>query len=269
MNAKATLLISATFAGLAALSPAHAWPGDGCKFKADRQAQAAIAGAKSIAIRVGAGDLVIHGQKSGSDVRVRGKACAETAALLQKTDVSVVREGDVVHISSVIPQSNKPTVSLLWTTSDPFIDIAIELPQDVPISLEDSSGDILITDIAGGTIRDSSGDLVIHRVSGNLDVSDSSGDIRIDGVGGKLDLDDSSGDINLQGIKGDVLVKSDSSGDINVVNAGANVTVDTDSSGDLSIDGVAGNFTLGAKGSGDVKVHGVRGTVSIPDYKKD
>ena len=269
MNAKAIFLISATLTGLAALSPAHAWPLDGCKFKADRHAQAAIAGAKSIAIRVGAGDLVIRGQKSGTDISVRGKACAPTAELLQKTDVSVVREGDVVHISSVIPSSNKPTDGLLWSASDPYVDIAIDLPQDVPISLEDSSGDILITDIAGGTIRDSSGDLVVHRVSGNLAVSDSSGDIRIEGVGGKLDLEDSSGDINLHDIKGDVMVESDSSGDINVVNSGANVTVDTDSSGDLNVDGVAGNFTLGAKGSGDVNVHGVRGTVSIPDYKKD
>ena len=269
MNAKAILLISVALAGFAAFSPAHAWPGGNCKFKADRHAQAAIAGAKSIAIRVGAGDLVIRGRKSGSDVSVRGKACAQTDALLQKTDVSVVREGDIIHISSVIPPSGRPTVSLLWTTSDPYIDIAIDLPQDVPIALEDSSGDILVSDIAGGTIRDSSGDLVIHRVSGNLEVSDSSGDIRIEGVGGKLTLDDSSGDINLHDIKGDVLVKSDSSGDINVVNSGANVTVDTDSSGDLNVDGVTGNFTLGAKGSGDVNVHGVRGTVSIPDYKKN
>lgn len=268
MNAKATLLISATLAGLAALSPAHAWPSVGCKFKADRHAQAAITGAKRIAIRVGAGDLVIRGQKSGAEVNVRGKACAPTDELLQKTDVNVVREGDVIHISSVIPSSNKPTVSL-WSASDAYIDITIDLPQDLPISLEDSSGDILITDIAGGTIRDSSGDLVIHGVSGNLSVSDSSGDIRIEGVGGKLTLEDSSGDINLHDIKGDIDVKSDSSGDINVVNAGANVAVDSDSSGDLNVNGVAGNFTLGAKGSGDVNVHGVRGTVSIPDYKKD
>ena len=107
MNAKAILLIIATLAGLATHSPARAWPGSDCKFTAERHAQAALAGAKRITIRVGAGDLLIRGQTNGEGVSVHGKACAATADLLKVTDVNVRREGEVVIISSVIPESPK------------------------------------------------------------------------------------------------------------------------------------------------------------------
>ncbi|MFO1465022.1 MAG: DUF4097 family beta strand repeat-containing protein [Steroidobacteraceae bacterium] len=267
MNLKILPALVAGFL-LAGTTPCLAWPGSDCAFKAERTAAVDLAGARSILIRMGAGDLKVRGLTHGSEVKAHGKACAPSQALLDQTTLKVVREGDVVHVSSQIPEGGK-THGLLFGNSSPYIDVDLDLPAEVPIALEDTSGDLVVTHIAGGSIHDSSGDLEVDDVAGDLDVVDSSGDIRIGDVRGKLTLEDSSGDMNLRNVHGDVLVKVDSSGDIRIVDAGANVTIDRDSSGDVDVDGVAGNFTLGSKGSGDVNVHGVHGKVSIPDYKKD
>jgi hypothetical protein len=248
--------------------PALAWPGTACKFTAERHSEIDVAGAHSIVIHAGAGDLKIQGRNAGAKVSVRGKACASRQELLEQTLVKVERDGDVIRVSTQIP-GDKAGASNLWGANSPYLDLDVDLPAELPISLVDSSGDVVISHVAGGSIRDSSGDLQVADVGGDLDVLDSSGDIGIGDVRGKLTLEDSSGDMKLRNIRGDINVKADSSGDISVTDAGANVTIDSDGSGDVEVEGAAGNFTLGRKGSGDVHVHAVRGTTSIPDYKKD
>jgi len=252
---------------LGAQTPAFAWPGSNCKYTAQRVATLPVNGAKRIVIRVGPGDLVVRGVKSGAAVTAHGKACAPTEDQLAKTAIDISRDGDSVLIATAIPTA-KSRPGTLWGTAEPYIDVEIDLPAEIPISLDDGPGDARVINIAGGTIRDTSGDLTIDGVSGDLDVVDSSGDININGVGGKLSMDDSSGDINIRNVKGAVLIRNDSSGDINVTNAGADVTIANDSSGDVDINGVGGSFTLGNKGSGEVSVHGVQGQVKIPDYKQ-
>jgi hypothetical protein len=261
-----TLLM--TLAVFALSSPAYSWPGSDCKFKAERHADIDSAGVKSIVILAGAGDLKVRGQQTGAKVSAGGKACAPTQALLDQTTIAVIREGDTVRVSTQIPPEGKPGVSNLWGASGSYIDLSIDLPAEIPIALTDTSGDMTVAHIAGGSIHDSSGDIEVDDVGGNLEVFDSSGDIRIGDVRGKLTLEDSSGDMKLRNVKGDILVRVDSSGDISITDAGANVTIENDSSGDIDADGVAGNFSLRNKGSGDVNVHNVRGAVSIPDYKK-
>jgi hypothetical protein len=267
MHNRITSLILCSALGVLLQPAARAWPG-GCLHTADRDAQVALDGAKRIVIRAGAGDLAVHGIRNGTAIKAHGKACAPTLALLAQTNVSIAREGDAIVITSVIPGDSGPKFSLLWGGDDPYVDIDVQLPQEIPVSLDDTSGDTVVSNIAGGSIHDTSGDLAIHGVTGDLDVVDSSGDLLIDGVGGSLSLDDSSGDIVIRNVKGNVLVRNDSSGDIGIANAGAKATISNDSSGDVNIDEVAGDFTLEAKGSGDVHVHGVHGQVRIPDDKK-
>ncbi len=196
MNTNAVVLIAAALTGLAACAPAHAWPGNDCKFKADRLAHASVAGAKSIVIRVGAGDLIIRGRQNGAEVTVHGKACAQTAEQLQNTDVRAALEGDVVVIGSVIPTGAKPAVGNLWGASDPYIDIDIDLPQNIPIRLEDSSGDLAVSD--------SSGDINLVNSGANVTVeADSSGDLTVDGVAGNFTLGaKGSGDVSVHGVRG-------------------------------------------------------------------
>lgn len=268
MNVRAVMRLVAVLAAAALANPANAWPDGDCKLSAERHATVEVAGAKSIVIRVGAGDLNIRGQRQGAKVSARGRACAPSQALLDQTNVQVVRDGDVVRVSSQIPAGAKPAISNWWSSGDPYIDMVVDLPAEIPITLQDSSGDITVSHVAAASIRDSSGDLEVVDVGGNLDLIDSSGDIRIGDVRGGLMLEDSSGDINLRNVKGNVMIKMDGSGDINITDAGADVGIDSDGSGDVDIDGVAGSFTLGSKGSGDVRTHAVRGKVSIPDDKR-
>jgi hypothetical protein len=269
MNTKFTSLLLAAVGICLLDTPVWAWPGDGCKFKAERRAEVSTAGAKSIEILAGAGDLQVRGQPGAAKVIAGGKACAPSQALLDQTTVVVVREGDVVKVSTQIPPAPAAGVSNLWGATNPYIDLDVDLPTDIPVRLVDSSGDTSVRHIAGGSIRDSSGDLEVDEVGGDLEVLDSSGDLHVSDVRGKLTLEDSSGDIKLRNIRGDVQIKVDSSGDIRIVDAGANVAIDSDGSGDVDVEGVAGDFILGSKGSGDVNVHGVRGRVSIPENKKD
>ena len=150
---------------------AFAWPFSDCKFNAERQAAADLAGAKSILINAGAGELTVRGVAGAKSVSAHGKACASTQALLAATNLRVLREGDVVRVDSVIPKIEaKP-----FNSDTAYIDLEISIPAELRVIVNDSSGDAEIDDIAGGEVHDTSGDLEIARVAGALEVTDSSG----------------------------------------------------------------------------------------------
>jgi Putative adhesin len=85
------------------------------------------------------------------------------------------------------------------------------------VRVSDSSGNIELADIQGNVevAIDSSGDLRIDRVGSVHILNDSSGDIVITQIQGDVRIDvDSSGDINVTNVRGDFSVGADSSGSI-------------------------------------------------------
>ena len=58
-----------------------------------------------------------------------------------------------------------------------YMDVTIKVPKTATLKVNDSSGDMEVTDVQAATIVDSSGDQHVARIAGNLDVSDSSGEI--------------------------------------------------------------------------------------------
>lgn len=269
---------------LLAIGPtaAFAW-GDGCEFRADRAGGVDAAGIEKVVIRAGAGDMKVVGRSNAVRVEARGTACASKQELLDASNISVRREGNVVYVETELPQNDGT-----WkfgNNQSAYIDIGIALPSSVPVEGVDSSGDTVIEDLAALALQDSSGDLEIARVAGLVDVGDSSGDISIDGAG-SVRLRDSSGDIEVTDTAGDVEVSIDSSGDMRIARAGGNVRIEQDSSGSMRLEDVkgsvkvesdssgdiyagriGGDFTVAADSSGTIDHEEIGGKVSIPSNK--
>src|SRR4051812_17268261 len=190
---------------LLALGPATAlaW-GDDCKFRAERAAGVDAKGIEKVVIHAGAGDMKIVGRSNAVRVEARGTACAGKQDLLDASQISVRREGNVVYVETALPQNDNGGWN--WGNNGyAYIDIGIALPANVPVEATDSSGDTNVEDLAALTIQDSSGDLEIHRTAGLADVTDTSGDLDIDDAG-SVRVRDSSGDIEINKVRGDAEV---------------------------------------------------------------
>lgn len=228
-----------------------------CEHSAERDATVDAAGASVIEIAARAGDLVIRGR--GNDtVDVRGTACASSPGLLEDIRVVAERRGDLVVVEVEIPDAE-------WSWRDRYasLDLSIDVPDGVLLAVRDSSGDIEIRNVAGGTVHDSSGDLEIHQVAGDLELHDSSGDIDVRGARGEVRVRDSSGDIDVRD-SGSLLVVADSSGEIDARDIAGHVLVKRDSSGGITAVRVAGDFTVESDGSGGIEYRDVGGRVSVP-----
>jgi hypothetical protein len=255
---------------------AHA---DDCKHTAHRTANSAGPDIEQVVIEARAGDLVVSG-KDGRDVTVEGRACASSAELLDDSKLEIRRDGNTVYIRTVMPDLSH---SMFGLTRYAYMDVKVAVPKTATLRIDDSSGDMDVSDVQAATITDSSGDQRLERIAGDLDVSDSSGEIKIANLGGGLRLKDSSGDVDVDGVQGDVLVEldssgdldirrvtgtvhvvTDSSGDIEIQDVKRDVTIDEDSSGGIRVTGVGGNFTVGSDGSGGIHYERVAGDVRVP-----
>lgn len=277
MNKKVT----AVAVGSALLACTLAFPAqaDSCKHSARRTANSAGPDIKRVVIEAGAGDLVVRGG-DGADVKAEGNACASSDELLQDIKLEVRREGDTVYLRTVLPEVSGVLIGI---SRYAYMDVTVDVPRTAALKLDDSSGDMRVSNVQSASITDSSGDQTVEQIAGDLEVTDSSGEIRISDVGGGLRLRDSSGDTHVTGVQGDVVVTvdssgdldisrvsggvhilSDSSGDIEITDVKRDVVIDDDSSGGIAVRDVGGNFTVGNDGSGSINYDRVAGTVRVP-----
>jgi DUF4097 and DUF4098 domain-containing protein YvlB len=251
-----------------------------CRYTAERSGQHPVAGAKRLVVSARAGELDLKGRKDITQVSASGKACASHQELLDRIRIELRLEGDVLRVSALMPDIDADDAP---DNANATLDLEIEVPDNLPLELIDSSGDAEIDGLAALDVTDSSGELRISHIAGDLEVTDSSGDVRIDEVGQNVRLRDSSGDVHIEDVHGNVEVEADGSGslefdrvernvavghdgsgDIRISNVKGDARIESDGSGDVTVRNVAGSFTLGGKGSGDVQVAEVKGTVSIP-----
>lgn len=247
---------------LLALIPASALAGGlMCKHSADRSGGVDAAGAEKVVIRAAAGDLKVVGGARNVRVEARGRACASSEALLDKTQINVRREGNTIYVETGLPQDDTTSWSLIGN-SYAYIDAGIALPADIPVEAIDSSGDATFEDLHALTLQDSSGDLTVRRVAGLADIGDSSGDIEVREVG-SVKLNDSSGDIELDDVRSDVDIDNDSSGDIRITQVGGHVRVRNDSSGGIKVEDVKGSFVVDNDSSGDIVAVRIAGDFTV------
>ena len=271
---------------VAALGPATAFAwGDGCEFRADRAAGVDAKGVEKVVIRTGAGDAKIIGRSNAVRIEARGVACAAKQKLLDAAQINVRREGNVVYVETALPQDEAG-----WSFGNneyAYIDIGIALPSNLPVEATDSSGDAVFEDLASLQLQDSSGDLKVSRIAGLADVFDSSGDLNIERAGsvrvrdssGDIEIDDvqsdvdvvidSSGDMRITKVDGSVKIEQDSSGSIRVEDVKGSVNVDSDSSGDIYAGNVRGDFTVSQDSSGSIEHESIGGKITVPSNKRD
>ncbi len=235
---------------------------DNCEFRAERKAGIDAAGVTKIVLRTGAGDLDVNGRASTTRIEAHGMACAARQELLDKVQLTVRREGDVVYLETQMPQEQG---GWTWGKNDyANIDLNVALPNLIAVDAIDSSGDATFEGLKSLTLQDSSGDLELERIAGTVDVGDSSGDLEIDNAG-SVRVRDSSGDVGIGHVKGDVEVIADSSGDIEVRQVEGSVKIEQDSSGGIRVEDVRGSVTVDSDSSGDIYAARVRGDFTVKE----
>jgi hypothetical protein len=89
--------VTALLIGVAAL-PAAAQRTDECRHEAERSATVDASGAQRLTVGAGAGSLKIEGKPGLNTVRIRGRACASSADLLERIKLTARRNGGEVMV---------------------------------------------------------------------------------------------------------------------------------------------------------------------------
>jgi len=235
---------------------------DWCKFEKDINLTLDLSASDVLAISAAAGELEVIGVSGSDQAVISGKVCASKEAWLEESEVNT-SSGRRAEINVNLPDING---GWSWSgNSYVSLDLHVEVPQDLALEVKDSSGDMLLKNIAALQLQDSSGGIEIENARGSISIRDSSGDIDIDEAAGDLTIEaDSSGDIYASDINGSVLVIRDSSGDIRISHVSDNVVVERDSSGDIRVSDVGGDFRVLKDGSGGIHSSDVRGEIQLP-----
>lgn len=254
-------LTTLALALVAATASAHM--SDDCSYSAPRSASLPVAGATSIRIIGRAGELKVRGARGAAEVRASGTACTFDKGSLDRITLTATREGSTIRIEASVPE-----VMSFLTWGHHGLDFEVTVPDNIPLRIDDSSGELEVQNIGAADIHDSSGALHVRDVSGDLRIDDSSGEITVDHVGGRLTIEDSSGSIDVEDA-GDVEIPSDGSGSVDIRHVKRNVTVGSKGSGSVSVEDVGGDLTVRSKGSGHVEYDDVRGKVDVPRRHRD
>lgn len=202
---------------------------------AERSVSVPVNGATSVRIDVEAGYLEVAGRPGITDVTASGTAYATNTDNLD--DVQIVTRSTDTEIVIEVETS--------WNTK---LDLVVEVPDSFQVIIDDASGSIMVTDVAGVQLSDGSGRVEINGVSGDVVVDD-----------------DGSGDIDIRNVGRNVQIVDDGSGSITVVDVAGNFHVRDDGSGDITARDIDGDFVVEDDGSGDISYSNVGGRVDIPE----
>ena len=251
---KTCLLIVAALAA----GSAQAWD---CKYERDLDLTLDVSDAERLTVRAAAGDLDVNGRSGLTEARIRGKVCASEEEWLEEARIDT-EGGRSAEIAVTLPDSSGWS---LMGSRYVYVDLEIDVPEDLTLDIRDSSGDIEIAGTGPLEVSDSSGDIDIEKIRGGVTLEDSSGDIELLDIAGDVTVTrDSSGSIYGRGIQGSVLVERDSSGGIEFRDVRGDFVVERDSSGDIVADTMGGDFRVESDGSGDIESRNVTGKVDIP-----
>jgi hypothetical protein len=217
-----------------------AWA-DYCIYKTSRYATIDASGVSSIHIDASAGFLKIHGRPGLEGVSVVGTACTSKLEMIAETRLHAKREGTMISIKAELPDEER------WPKGSAWLDLEIEVPESIPLSVTDSSGPIDVGSVAALDLRNGSGPIKVTNVLGDVTLKDGSGSIDIRDVAGSINIvEDDSGGIKALKVEGSVLIKHGGSGNI-------------------SVQDVGGDFKVERDGSSGIKFRNVKGRVSLPD----
>ncbi len=262
MKMTACLALAASIVAPAALA-------DDCRYSKDIDLEFDPDDVARLIVEVDSGYLNVRGADRGSQLVIRGRACADDRDKLDGMDlVTDLRGSDLevrMEAESNTGSLNFSLFNMSWS-SYAFIDIDIEVPAGMTLEIDDGSGSIDIRDTVGElSIDDGSGSISISGVAGNVDIRDGSGGIEVRDVTGSVRVDDGSGSISIREVSGDVEIPDDGSGSIDISNVGGSVRIDDDGSGSIDVYDVEGDFIARSTGSGGVDYGRIGGRVDVRD----
>lgn len=233
-----------------------------CEHRLEVEETIGLAGSDRLAIRAAAGELRITGVPGSTEAVARGTVCASRAEWAEASRL-VVEEGSEARIEVDLPDIHQG-----FSFGDRYVsmDLEIEVPAGMALEVSDSSGGIKIRGIGALELADSSGDIEIDGAEGPVTLQDSSGDIMARDIGSGLTVvRDSSGDIEITDVRGPVRVERDSSGNMEFRDIQGDVIVERDSSGSIRAEQVTGDFVVMHDGSGGIRSRDIGGEVRVPD----
>jgi len=206
------------------------------------------AGLTMARLATGAGSLRIAGTPGASAIEVmaeyRGSNTSPGGAerILENLKLTMEVRGDTFYLRS------EQVSDWAWNASG-RIDLVLTLPPEIGLDVDDGSGSIEISDMAGRVrVEDGSGGIDLERIQGDVSVRDGSGSISIRGADRNVEIEDGSGDIHVRDVGGDVRIE--------------------DSSGSIDVEQVRGDFIVPHDGSGSIRFSGIDGRVDIPKRRK-
>src|SRR4030095_3624971 len=105
-----------------------------------------------------------------------GTACSSPSELLDQIKREIRRDGDTVYVRTVLPEMSGMVFGFARYA---YLDVTVDVPKTATLKIDDSSGDMHVSDVQGAGITDSSGDQTLEHIAGDLDVADSSGEHHI------------------------------------------------------------------------------------------
>lgn len=198
-------------------------------------------GVTGLTIEAGAGSMKVRGNDSMDSIQVTatiqvGDGDEDDAREFIENNLvlSLERDGDSAVLRSHFRDSG-------WLSNmNAGVALDVDMPTNMNLSVDDSSGSIKIRDVAGDVeIEDSSGSIEVNGVGG-LTIDDSSGSIDVSTANGDVRIVDRSGSITVRGVTGSVRI-NDGSGSIRVSDVEEDVIIEEDGSGGLSVTNVRGN----------------------------
>jgi DUF4097 and DUF4098 domain-containing protein YvlB len=225
-----------------------------------RSARVDARGATRIVIVARSGWLRVEGRQGTSEVVAEGTARAPNQSLLDEIKLEGTREGSVVRMEVRMPD----TRNMRWDNwnNGPALDLTVTLPDNIPVEIEDTSGEVRVTGTAALDIDDNSGEVEIRDIGGALRVHDGSGELTIENVRGDVTVDDGSGEIDVREITGSLTVR-DGSGSITARGIGGTVHVARDGSGGIRVVDVGGDLIVDTSRKRGVSYSGVKGRVRV------
>lgn len=148
----------------------------------------------------------------------------------------------------------------LFNWGEKFCHLTVRVPQEINLSIDDSSGPITVSHIKGNlNLDDSSGAILVSDIAGEVVIEDNSGDLKVTHIQGPVIIDDGSGDIFLKDITGQVQI-DDGSGEIRVAQVKGKVII-SDGSGSIWVKEVDQDVIIQEAGSGQIYLAKIKGRI--------
>ena len=222
-------------------------------------------GISEMKIDCGAGFLELKGIEGLNEIRVRAEIIAGNRKgeklreyIEENVELSLEKKGNRAVLISRI---NHYSFSIFRGNSEYLINLTIEVPSELNLSIKDGSRNIDLSNTNGELeINDGSGSIEIADINGRVRIHDGSGDLYMDNVNGDVEIEDGSGSIDVRRLTGDLAI-SDGSGGIEAKSINGDLNI-IDGSGSLWTSDIDGNLEI-RDGSGSIFIDGVSNHVDI------